>query len=192
VAVLSVLAALSFLVTACGGGPAPNGVASRGNGTTTTTQPSASSASSQSGATEAQLLKYAECMRAHGISDFPNPVPSPLGGYDFHVHINPGSDLDPHTPRNQSAQKACQKDVPPSVANATPAEMAANALKWSECMRSHGEPGFPEPNGQGLITITNPTGIMDPNSPQFQRAEKACQRLGKSEFDLQIAPSSGG
>ena len=194
-AVLAVVAALSFLVAACGGRPAYNGVVSLGTGNTTTAQSSASAGSSssgQSGPTQAQLLTYAECMRSHGLSDFPDPVPSPLGGYGFHVHISPGSDLDPNSPRYQSAEKACQKDVPPSIANVTPAQMAANALKWSECMRSHGEPDFPEPNGQGLIKITNTTGIMDPNSPQFQRAEKACQGLGNSDFDLQITPSSGG
>lgn len=42
VAVVAVLAGLSFLVAACGGGPAHNSVASLGQGkTTTTVQPSA-------------------------------------------------------------------------------------------------------------------------------------------------------
>ena len=140
-----------------------------------------SGSSSQSGRTRAQLLNYAECMRAHGIKDFPDPVPSPLGGYSFHLHITSGSDLDPNTPRNQSAAKACQKDVPPSITNLTPAGMAANALKWSVCMRAHGEPASPEPKGQGLIKID-----VDPNSLQFQKAEGACQKLGRSGFDIRI------
>jgi hypothetical protein len=130
-------------------------------------------------------------MRAQGISDFPNPVASRLGGYGFHDHATPGSDLDPNSPKFQSATQACKKDVPPSIADVTPAEMAANALKWSECMHSHGEPDVPEPNGRGLIKITNPSGIMDPNSPQFERAEKDCRSLGSREFDLQIVPGSG-
>jgi hypothetical protein len=193
--VLAMVAAMSFLVAGCGGGPEHNGVASLGSGTSTTTRSGAaavSSSSSQSGPTKAQLLVYAECMRAHGLSAFPNPVRSALGGYGFRAHMRPGGDLDPNSPRYQSAQKACQKDVPPSIADATPAVMAANALKWSRCMQAHGEPNFPEPNGQGVIRITNTTGIMNPNSPQFQRAEKACQMLGSSEFDLVITPGAGG
>jgi hypothetical protein len=193
--VLALLAASCLLATGCGGGPAHNGVTSLASSKSTTTQSSAtggSSSSSSSEATEAQLLTYAECMRAHGIPDFPDPVPSPLGGYAFHAHISPGSDLDPNSPRNQSAQKACQEDVPPSIANATPARMAVNALKWSKCMQTHGEPNFPEPNGQGVIKITNATGTMDPNSPQFQRAEKACQSLGNSPFVLQWPSGSIG
>ena len=190
VGVLAVAAASSFLVTSCGGGSARNGVASLASGKTTTTQSSAPAVSSSSGSsepTEAQLLTYAVCMRAHGISDFPDPVPSPLGGYDFHVHISPGSDLDPHSPRYQSADKACQRDLPPGFEKMTPAQMAANALKWSECMRANGEPNFPEPNGQGLIKIT-----MDPNSPKFQKAEKACRSVGGGGFVVQFTSGSGG
>jgi hypothetical protein len=192
VAVLAVLAALSFPVTACGGGPAHNAVASFGNAKTTTTQssaPAGSNSSGQSGPTQAQLVKYAVCMRSHGLSDFPDPVPSPLGGFAFHYHATPGSQLDPNSPQFQSATKACQKDVPPSLANLTPAQMAANALKWTDCMRAQGEPDFPDPNGQGLIRITNQTGIMDPNSPQFRKAEKACQSQNNGGFDLQMPPS---
>ena len=132
------------------------------------------------------MVRYAQCMRSHGIKDFPDPVPSPLGGYDFHVHITPGSDLDPNTARNESAQRACQKDVPPSIAGMTPAKMAAAALRWSTCMRAHGEPGFPEPDGQGLITFD-----IDPSSPRFQRAEKACQSLGSAGFEVRDTFGSG-
>ncbi len=69
--------------------------------------------------------------------------------------------------------------------------MAANALKYTDCMRSHGEPDFPDPNGQGMITI-NPTGILDPNSPQFQKAEKDCQSQNNGGFDEQFTTSSPG
>jgi hypothetical protein len=68
--------------------------------------------------------------------------------------------------------------------------MAANALNYSECMRSRGEPDFPEPNAQGLIKITDPTGVMSPNSPQFEGAEKACRSLDNGGFDEEF--TSGG
>ena len=184
-AVLAVLATLSFLLAACGGGPARSAVASLGNAKTTTTQsgaPAGSSASSQL-ATEAQLLKYAVCMRTHGLSNFPDPVPAQGGGFAFRVE--PGLNPRSPSPQFQSATKACQNDVPPGLANLTPAMMTANTLKYTECMRSRGEPDFPEPNTEGLIEI-NPTGILDPGSPQFQRAEKACQSLDNGGFDEQM------
>jgi hypothetical protein len=48
------------------------------------------------------------------------------------------------------------------------------AVKFSECMRSHGEPNFPDPAANGSFTL--PSG-MNAESPQFQSAEKACQSL---------------
>lgn len=185
-AVLAVLAALSFLVTACGGGPAHSGVASLSNTKTMTTQSigsAGSSSSSQAGPTIAQLLKYAECIRSHGVSDFPDPGPAKGGGFAFGVQpdANPRSP----TPQFEAAEKACQKDVPPGLAE-TPAQMAANALKYTECMRSHGEPDFPDPNTQGMIKI-NPTGILSPNAPQLQRAEIACQSQNNGGFDEEFS-----
>lgn len=52
-----------------------------------------------------QALKYAKCMRAHGVSDFPDP--NPQGG----IELKPGagSDLDPNSPIFQAAGKVCKK-----------------------------------------------------------------------------------
>lgn len=186
-AVAVVVVAASGFLAACGGGPAHNGVASLTKGTSTTTQAGAvagAGSSGSSGPTQAQLVKYAECVRAHGEPDFPDPVPAPGGGYAFRVE--PGLNPRSPTPQFQAAENACQKDVPPSLENLTPAQMATNALRYSECMRSHGEPAFPEPNAQGLIEITNPTGIMGAGAPQFQRSEKACQSLDNGGFDEEI------
>jgi len=49
-------------------------------------------------------------------------------------------------------------------------------VAFSACMRSHGEPKFPDPNSQGVVGSLIQLGI-DPNSPQFQAAEKACASL---------------
>jgi hypothetical protein len=164
------------LFAACGGsGP---GVAVIGS-STTTTAPAGSSSSGQSGPTELQLLKYAVCMRTHGYPTMPDPVRAQGGGWAFKGAGTPGG-IDLNSPQYQSAAKACEKDVPPSLQNVTPAESAA-ALKYTECMRSHGERNFPEPNSQGLISI-NPTGILDPNSLQFKKAETACEKVNSGLF----------
>jgi hypothetical protein len=49
-------------------------------------------------------LKYAQCMRSHGISDFPDP--NSQG--QLQVQARPGGDLDPNNPLYQSADKACR------------------------------------------------------------------------------------
>lgn len=58
----------------------------------------------QQAAMKAGNLRYAQCMRAHGISDFPDP--NSQG--QLQVQAQPGSDLDPNNPRYQSANTACQ------------------------------------------------------------------------------------
>ncbi len=49
------------------------------------------------------------------------------------------------------------------------------ALKFSECMRSNGIANFPDPQSSGGIQIGSSSGI-DPQSPQFQAAQKACRK----------------
>lgn len=51
-----------------------------------------------------------------------------------------------------------------------------DGAKFSACMRKHGVPNFPDPNGQGLITIDSGMGI-DPGSPAFRSAQATCSKL---------------
>jgi hypothetical protein len=48
------------------------------------------------------LVKYSQCMRANGISDFPDPV---NGNLTF--NLGAGGDLNPNNPDFQTAQKLC-------------------------------------------------------------------------------------
>jgi hypothetical protein len=57
----------------------------------------------------AQLLKFSVCMRAHGISDYPDPTSN---GIRIPIRKGMPSDLDPNNPRLQSAEKACQHLAP--------------------------------------------------------------------------------
>jgi hypothetical protein len=48
--------------------------------------------------------------------------------------------------------------------------------KYSACMREHGITNFPDPNSQGVITISSGMGI-DPGSPKFMAARTVCMKL---------------
>jgi hypothetical protein len=52
----------------------------------------------------------------------------------------------------------------------------AAGAKFSACMRKHGVTNFPDPSGQGVITINSGMGI-DPGSPAFRSARSVCQKL---------------
>jgi len=48
--------------------------------------------------------------------------------------------------------------------------------KFSACMRKHGITNFPDPDGNGVVSIHSGMGI-DPGSPAFQSARDACDKL---------------
>jgi hypothetical protein len=62
----------------------------------------------------------------------------------------------------------CGGSAGPSAAQQR--QYMAHALKFSQCMRSHGIKDFPDPTASGSIG----TGGNDPNAPRFQAAQKAC------------------
>lgn len=55
---------------------------------------------------QAQLLKFAACMRAHGLPKFPDPQPT--GG----LSIDKNSGLDPSSQQFKAAEKACEELLP--------------------------------------------------------------------------------
>jgi hypothetical protein len=61
----------------------------------------------------AQALKFSQCMRAHGIGDFPDPQIL-NGGAQIRISSQggKGSDLNPQNPQFQAASKACQAFTP--------------------------------------------------------------------------------
>ena len=48
-----------------------------------------------------------------------------------------------------------------------------NFLAFARCVRSRGEPSFPDPTSSGQLQLGN----VNPNSPVFQAAENACKSL---------------
>jgi hypothetical protein len=54
----------------------------------------------------------------------------------------------------------------------------ASTLAYSRCMRAHGIKDFPDPNSQGNLTLdAGPGSDLNPNSPRFKAADKACKSL---------------
>ena len=167
VAALSVASA-SLALTACGG-----------------TSPSSAATSSRQDA----MLKFARCMRQHGVN-----FPDPTGSGPVSIHITNQQAFD-------AAQNACHSYLTAGEKKLTPAQQAQfqdQALQFARCMRAHGV-NLPDPqttgNG-GAISIqkrvgpggpggpSGPAGPgggggngLDPNSPVFQAAQKACQSL---------------
>jgi hypothetical protein len=140
------LIALAGLISGCGAS-ASAGTGGHGSGTT--------AASAQ------KAVKFAECMRSNGVSQFPDPGAS--GKLTIDAVAN-GSSLDPSTPAFQQAISAC-KDLEPAgfMGSTRSSQQQQAALKFAQCIRANGVPDFPDPIPNGPLVDTNR--IPSSNSP---------------------------
>lgn len=126
-------------------------------------------------------IRFAGCMRAHGVPGFPDP--SPGGG----INITPGSGVDPASPAFRSAQSICSRFMPGPLGHGKPSESRKLALlALARCMRRNGVPTFPDPTatpprpgrGAGIAFGAPGSFIAVPEaliqSPAFQQAAVAC------------------
>lgn len=181
-AAVAVALAASLAVVACGGhSSAPPSAA---------TQQSAS-------------LKFAQCMRSHGVPSYPDPGPSgssssggggstattpgeaEIGGQQVPTHV-----LD-------TAQSKCDKDLGPvyqaelggRASNAQLAKQQALVLAYAKCMRAQGQT-YPDPtvsrgpDGHGIVEgwpAAQKHFKVPYNSPAFKLANKKCSRAQSHE-----------
>lgn len=179
------LAAAALIAAGCGSTSTVPGVAKvKPTTSATTSSPSGTPAPTSKSDPTVQLLKFARCMRSHGVPSFPDPSNGALSGSS-----SAGSGgINPSSPQFQSAQQACRSLLPAGAQNGNGGAPSGRFLKFSQCMRSHGVSNFPDPTVTGnQIGFKLPAGVA--SSPSFKSAQKACQSvLGGSP----AASSSGG
>lgn len=123
------------------------------------------------GTNAASPLKYANCMRSHGVPNFPDPDAD--GGFA----ITASSALNPQSPTFAQAARTCAKDFPGGGRPIhLPTRVRERLLAMAQCMRAHGVPNFPDPTfGNGGVGLKLAgAGRLDPNSPAFQTAARTC------------------
>jgi hypothetical protein len=123
-------------------------------------------------------LAFASCMRSHGVPNFPDPTSNGAAG--MRVQVSPGgtkvNGVTVNGPAFQSAMQSCKSYLPNggSPSGAVSAQRRQQALKFAQCMRTHGVPNFPDPQFHGGGVLIQ--GI-NPNDPAFQKAQQACGSL---------------
>jgi hypothetical protein len=130
------------------------------------------------------LVDFAVCMRAHGLTNFPDPSSGPGGG----VSLVPAG-IDTSAPAFKRAISACNRLLPGLGSHRGPSAQAiSQLLQFSRCMRSHGVTGFPDPTtrpplspaGYSLVVrrggayLAVPAAIST-SSPGYKRARSACR-----------------
>ena len=137
-----------------------------------------SSGSPQPDASGGPLLRLAQCMRAHGVANFPDP--SAAGG------LTVPNDINADAPAFKSAQVACAKLAQSGGDQARlSTSRKAEFLAMAKCMRSHGVPDFadptssPPPSSSGIVVGGNGWYLalgteQERRSPRYKGAAARC------------------
>lgn len=159
----------AFVIAACGSSSKPSSAARSGGYT--------------------QAVKYSQCIRAHGVSDYPDPTFSSSGN---HVSaripvINP-AEID--SPAFKSAQAAC-RGLEPNGADAAQQGQSEtpHLLAFAACMRDHGVPDFPDPDRNGQYP-SSAMAHIDRGAPLVRAALKTC--IPTAQGALELAGTGSG
>jgi hypothetical protein len=128
-------------------------------------------------------FSMSKCMRANGVSNFPDPREGPNGGgvgwpgggptmISSDVLLIMGQQI--AGPAVASAAKICQEYMAPSGPPPALSESEREAaIANAQCMRRHGVPNFPDPTfSGGQLNVA--LGGVNPQSPAFKQAAAAC------------------
>ena len=117
-----------------------------------------------------KAVKFAECIRAHGVSDFPDPNAN--NDFQYGVSVSPAVWT--------RAVDACKDLQPPGTLSAkrTPKQQSAS-LRFAQCIRDNGVKDFPDPvNGEPLVDTNRiPSAATDGGMAILNAAMHKCGSL---------------
>jgi hypothetical protein len=117
-----------------------------------------------------KAVKFAECIRQHGVSDFPDP--NAKNEFEYGVSVSPAV--------WKKATTACKALQPPGTLSSkrTPEEQSAS-LRLAQCVRANGVKDFPDPvNGEPIVnTYKIPSSNRPGGMTILNAALKKCRRV---------------
>jgi hypothetical protein len=169
---LAALATVALIGAGCSNGSAENG--KTGTGTASGTSTASTTSTTSSGANKKltardKAVKFAECIRAHGVSDFPDP--NAENQFEYGVSVSPAV--------WKKATTACKDLQPPGTLSGkrTPKQQSAS-LRFARCIRDNGVKDFPDPvNGEPLVDTYKIPSSNEPGGMAILNA--AMQKCGK-------------
>jgi hypothetical protein len=122
-----------------------------------------------------QAVKFAECMRDNGVSEFPDPDAS--GQLTIDGVLN-GSGIDPDGSAWQTAIAACRDLQPPGFTGdgEVTDEEQEERLEFAQCMRENGVEDFPDPaKGDPIVDTTRiPSAATEGGMAAINAAMQTC------------------
>jgi hypothetical protein len=138
-ATLALVALISLISAGCGS----NAPSETGTAGSSGTASNSGTGGSKKVTTRDKAVKFAECIRAHGVSDFPDPNEENQFEYGVSVTREVWT----------RATTACKDLQPPGTLSSrrTPKQQSAS-LRFAQCVRDNGVKDFPDPvNGEPLV-----------------------------------------
>jgi hypothetical protein len=113
-------------------------------------------------------LKFSRCMRAQGLTWFPDPA-----GGKMNVTVPKG--VNPQTV--EAAQGKCKQYLPGGdEAPKLSAEDLEAMRQMARCMRANGIPNFPDPQPNGSLMIDTRKIGAGPDDPVWKKADAICAK----------------
>ena len=156
---LAAIAMVALIGAGCSNGSAENGNAGTGSSTG-----NGSSGADKKLTARDKAVKFAECIRAHGVSDFPDP--NEKNQFEYGVSVSPAV--------WKQATTACKDLQPPGTLSGkrTPKQQSAS-LRFAQCVRDNGVKDFPDPaNGEPLVDTTRIPFSATEGGDQSRRAKE--------------------
>ena len=181
---------VAVIAAGCGGTQSSSGISTAAAAGTSSSRSDStaghtSTASHRSTVTPREkAVKFAECMRAHGVSAFPDPNAS--GELTIDAVAN-GSSLDTSSAAFKQAMSACKDLEPPGFTGTkvTPQQRTAR-LEFAQCVRDNGVPDFPDPTPNGPLVDTNriPSAATAGGMSILNAAMQKCTAIYSGELGL--------
>ena len=138
-------------------------------------EPAESGSAGNTNADYENAVKFSECMRDNGVSEFPDPDAS--GELTIDGVLN-GSSLDSSTPAWKAAIGACRDLQPPGFTgdkDVSPEEQETR-LEFAQCIRENGVEDFPAPAEDEPLVDTNriPSAATEGGMSILNAAMRAC------------------
>ncbi|KAB2347452.1 hypothetical protein [Actinomadura rudentiformis] len=162
------LSALAFLGTACGGDAGGSG---KENPSVSGTAPAGKGGGDRMPSMD-QQLKFAKCMREHGV-DMPDPKP---GEAQRGIAIGgKGASAE----KIEKALKSCRSVAGIPEPKPISQEQKDRMLKFAQCMRQHGV-DMPDPkfDGKGGMAAAQRAPQSEAERVKFDKANRACAAFG--------------
>jgi hypothetical protein len=131
--------------------------------------------------------QYSQCVRDHGITDFPDLVYQ--DGYVALPDDDKGTAAGDAIRGNSAVQDACSpilRQLPANAQKNPPLtdQDRQNLLKFAQCIREHGVSEWPDPRPNGSFPIAG-TPLQDQlKSTRVADAEKACRQYWDRSFSI--------